>query len=651
MDSTEESRRKKLPGWAPIVIILVVAWMHGLIYIWLMPPWQHYDEQNHFEYAWLVANWKKIPHTGDSDPVLSRQVLDSMWNNGFFGDPINKPDIQADQPITVPGFPQFDDPPLYYIITAVPLMLTSSQSVEVQLYAGRFVSLCMLLLTVLAAWGIAREITPENSPLRWVLPLTLALFPSFVDLMTAINNDAGGIALFSMFLWASVRLIQRGFNWLTFLWATAMAALTFFTRNTAMPAIIFLPLVLLLSLIKGRGRWLVWVAVVVGSVALLGFLLQRGDAALWYRSTSQDGFTREENSSAVLGSHVIKLDTSAPVTPGWMTPLFQPITSWEPRIDLGNNLTMGLWMWADRPVEAHLPALYINDQPIYTKPVQLETTPKFFAYPVPLPATPRIRMWVNLEQPYQVMQKGATLYYDGVVLARGKRSLEEPPIFDDAGGTRGTWQGESFKNLIRNGSAEAAGLRIRPAIDQLGTRLLPDNIRLSFLLTSFLDYSKFQKLMGLTWQRLFRTFWGSFGWGNVQLIGSKPYRLVGVLTLLGALGYILWLIQMMRTKRREIPVHSILLFAATILFVWFVTVNRGLIYFSKPKILLPVARYTFPTLIPVLYFLVTGWVAILYGIAKPLRIKTIIPDIFYIAMLLVFDVYAIVSIYQFYSIS
>jgi hypothetical protein len=79
------------------------------------------------------------------------------------------------------------------------------------------------------------------------------------------------------------------------------------------------------------------------------------------------------------------------------------------------------------------------------------------------------------------------------------------------------------------------------------------------------------------------------------------------------------------------------------------TINRGLIYFSKPKLFIPVARYAFPTLIPVLYFLVSGWLALLFGAAKGLRLSKAVPATAYIAILLAFDVLAIVSIYQYFN--
>ncbi len=105
MEQVEDQPRRKIPGWATIVIILVVAALHGIIYIRLLPPWQHYDEPNHFEYAWLIANWKRLPQVGENDITLNRQLFDLMWASGFYGDPVNKPDIPVGDPVTLGLFP------------------------------------------------------------------------------------------------------------------------------------------------------------------------------------------------------------------------------------------------------------------------------------------------------------------------------------------------------------------------------------------------------------------------------------------------------------------------------------------------------------------------------------------------------------------
>ena len=54
-----------LPGWLGrhrlLLALLVLALLRGLVYLALLPPWQHYDEPTHFEYVQLIAERKKLP--------------------------------------------------------------------------------------------------------------------------------------------------------------------------------------------------------------------------------------------------------------------------------------------------------------------------------------------------------------------------------------------------------------------------------------------------------------------------------------------------------------------------------------------------------------------------------------------------------------
>jgi hypothetical protein len=57
--------------------ILAIGLVHALLYVYLVPPWQHYDEPNHFEIVWLTAKLGRHPKEEDIDPQLSRSVVQS----------------------------------------------------------------------------------------------------------------------------------------------------------------------------------------------------------------------------------------------------------------------------------------------------------------------------------------------------------------------------------------------------------------------------------------------------------------------------------------------------------------------------------------------------------------------------------------------
>ena len=65
-------------------LILLLAVLHGLLYVFLMPPWQHYDEPNHFERVWLQAALGRSPQKEDQDSQFNHTVMESMVRTNFF---------------------------------------------------------------------------------------------------------------------------------------------------------------------------------------------------------------------------------------------------------------------------------------------------------------------------------------------------------------------------------------------------------------------------------------------------------------------------------------------------------------------------------------------------------------------------------------
>ena len=590
-----------------LAFALLLGLLHGLVYVFLVPPWQHYDEPNHFEYAWLEAYRPDLPRPG-RDPYMHRLVLASMLEHDFFEGMGFEPDLSLpDDLISIGGFSQLDEPRLYYWLVSLPLRLLPPDKISAQLYTGRLVSLLMFLLSILAIWGVARQVTQRGSHLRWMAPVTMALLPSFVNSMTAVNNDAIAVASFSFFIWGSVKLIQKGFTLPLFFGTVSAGVLCFYTKSTAFVALPLLPIAVLLSLLHPKFvvlrsyRWLAWGLLFCGALSGLASLLSWGDAAVWYRSTAQAGPVRIASREAVLGEHVLRLETQAAVTPSWFVPLFQPLP-----VESGSELsdqrvTLGAWIWASHPIEVQTPGLHAGSQSYYDT-VLLSTQPAFYALQVDLPKD-TTRVWVSLDPGAAPRAAGAIVYYDGLVLTQGARPLQVPPQFATVEGQSGEWGGLPFVNYLRNGSAERSSLRFQPWADDLGARFLPDHARPSLFLTFLSDWRTTMWILELSAARLLRTFWGTFGWGHIPLIGHKPYRLLAVFTLAALFGVFfgLWRV------RRRLPWSLLLWLGLALSWIYASTLLRGAIYIAVPRIYLPVARYLFPAIIPTLLLLCLGW--------------------------------------------
>ena len=69
-----------------LALCLLAGLLMGVFFIFLLPPWQHYDEPKHFEHVWLAANLDRLPGPEDRDEELNRQVMASMGLYRFYGD-------------------------------------------------------------------------------------------------------------------------------------------------------------------------------------------------------------------------------------------------------------------------------------------------------------------------------------------------------------------------------------------------------------------------------------------------------------------------------------------------------------------------------------------------------------------------------------
>jgi hypothetical protein len=244
------------PGPSPerrwLAVVLLVGLLHGLVYVLIVPPWQHYEEPTHFEYSWMILTRRSIPDLGAYDNAIRRELAISMADHGFFRHlgPIPNLDAPASEPIWI-GQGQADTAPLFHIIMAVPLSLFANAGVTTQLYAVRLTCLGLYILLLWIAYLLVAELTPPGHSLRWAVPLGLALLPPLTDIMTAYNDDAGAIFFFSLFLLAAVRLLRRGPSPWRILAVLGLAGLCALTKTTGLIAV---PLALAAGALAVLGR-------------------------------------------------------------------------------------------------------------------------------------------------------------------------------------------------------------------------------------------------------------------------------------------------------------------------------------------------------------------------------------------------------------
>jgi hypothetical protein len=227
----------------------------------------------------------------------------------------------------------------------------------------------------------------------------------------------------------------------------------------------------------------------------------------------------------------------------------------------------------------------------------------------------------------------------------GEMPLIKIPLFDDQNEETGMWENERFVNLIRNPSAEDSWMWIRPWVDTLGKKVLPDANSPSIILYSLSDFRALNRSIFYINLRIFRTFWAKFGWDHVPLIGYSPYRDLAVFTIIGLVGAVIGIWR----KRSTLNLSVVLFLLLVILIVWIQTISRSSNYFIQLRpIYIPVARYIYPVIVPVMLFLNIGWLEILRFIKRLFRLPDIAVAGVYVLLFVILNIWSIYSIAKYY---
>ena len=558
--------------------VVGTALLVGGVYVVLLPPWQHYDEPAHFEYAWMLANHSLRPTPHDIPAELAAIGGEARALGHL------------------PG---------YHLIVSLPLRLVSGLDFISQLYVGRMVSLVLFALTAAIAVAIMRELTRPGAALRWSVPLALVLLPPFADLMTGVNNDVGAVAAFTLFLWGAVRTIIRGVTWWRFGWVAATAVICVLMKNTAAPALLFGPLALLLAIWQQRGwrwRWLV-AAAATPLLIVIPLTVQWDDPAYWYRWGSARDTARIEQTDAPFGRHVLQVEGR----PDWGPQgLSSPLFSTDARRLGGGTVTVGAWVWASRPAVIPAPGIMYDRGDfvvvVETPPMSVTTTPTFTAWNVAVPpSTGSLHFMLSAAMPADA--EPITIYADGMILAAGRYPPDVVPQFADPAGQHGVWGNQPFTNLIRNSWAEDPGPRLRDEIEQASYYYLRRSPS-QFLMALF-DIERTAPVIVLEvipWM-IFALF-GAYAWSQIRLEGAWWPWLFGIFVSGALVGSVRWWIgaAVRQAGAQRVALGFLALVGAAI---WANAVLRLLpLLRTEP---LPFPRYAFPVILVTLVALVGGW--------------------------------------------
>jgi hypothetical protein len=388
---------------------------------------------------------------------MRREVAASMIEHGFFENLDFRPNLLSQtEPVWI-GISQLSDQPLYYWIAALPLRILKYTEVTTQLYAARLVSVVFFLGILAAGMGLVQEITGRaESPLVWLVPLTVALIPGVQDIMSAVNNDVGAAFFFTLFLWGSARLVRRGPRGMELVWVAAAAAACYFTKPTVYAALFLLPVVLLFSIFRQKRARIAWVIALAGGLVLLVGVTGWGDAAAWTSDKPQAGQNRTQISSDQDQSYALVMKLS-PTYPRNI--LLQALSLDQRNALKGDLVTLAGWAWSDRSALVEVGLNSRNGVQII-QPLTTTKEKQYFIAQLDVPEAIDYP-WLELRAWLAEGERDVQVYFTDLVLLTGEISREEVRELSSLQGRPGVRPGGHSKmdypTLQQSGAGSACG--------------------------------------------------------------------------------------------------------------------------------------------------------------------------------------------------
>ena len=588
-----------------LLALCALAFLRGLLYAVLIPPWEHYDEPTHFEYAALIARSGGLPPPETTDPALRYAIARSMDAFSTWGPGVGAYNPRA--PLPNIGVSQTGHQPLYYLLASLPVGLALGAPVEVQLYAARAFSVLLMVLTLLLAAALLRLALPRAPALRLVVLSVMALTPSFGALMSAVSNDVltslAGVAL----LLIGALVLRSGWGWRAALLTLFGLALPFVVKRTIF-TMAFLPLLALVMVAPPVARRWLWRGAGMALVALVAVVLLGPWGGSYWVNPSDGRLPATVAGGAFDGQRALLL-RGGQVGDG--QGIGQPLSGPAVFSLRGKLITSGVWARALHGQAQVLPPTLGGAKQVgEAAPITLDEHWRFIR------GVARVSPEANyLELRLAPPVGSGEVLYDAAVVAQGAFDASANPTL--AGADAVTWGDKQARNWVRNPSLEqqVPAIPLPSSLFLAVRRSLPmgdiDQALSTMGDTQFLGaiYPEF-----LPW--LVHTFWLTTGRGlSVEPFGVWS-QVVLALTLLAGLGWGLrggtLLLARWRPALAPAPdgadgrVMALVWAGAAI--VWATAILRVHLQPPDPSPLpyLPVGRYAFAGFLPTVLLLAMG---------------------------------------------
>ncbi|HVU15180.1 MAG TPA: glycosyltransferase family 39 protein [Phototrophicaceae bacterium] len=175
-----------------LVLLIVIYFIVGVLYVVRTPAWQAPDEPAHYNYVAQVVNNGCCPvlEVGDWNSAY----LDSLKAARF------APDLLGEL-ATV----QYENhqPPLYYLIEAVIFRLSSGSLIALRLF-----SLILGAGVVASAYLVGAELLPDQPQIALGAAALVAFVPQHLAMLAAVDNDSLAELIVGLTLWLTIRYLK-----------------------------------------------------------------------------------------------------------------------------------------------------------------------------------------------------------------------------------------------------------------------------------------------------------------------------------------------------------------------------------------------------------------------------------------------------------
>lgn len=619
-------------------LIIILGFIHSITYLVIIPPWQHYDEPSHM--VRIIAYARNLdPDKLPDTQSIRREIASSMLKHNFWAGTSQSINLLVENSPVWIGVSQTNDPQLYYLLLGTLLKPIGYVDILILLYLARIASVILYIATISISYKTISLLFPSKPLIPIFSSLLLAGLPSYVDIMTSVNNDVLAIFSFSLFLLFCTQTILKGKSVTSILGLVLTALLCILTKSTVYAAIFLAPLALFVTIQNPKIKRGIAIGAFLSLLAVLIPTFSWIDLSQWMRVNIQTNHGRVKSQDAIHGKYVFQIEKNENNNPSF----FQIINLSAGPNKINNEvitLTLGGWIWGDKNDQI-APISLSDGKTFYSNKIKIDNQPALFAFPITFPASTK-EVRVSLRVPKN--SASTRIFMDGLFLVYGNHApmTTQKVFLDDTNHV--TIGDQILTNLIQNPSAEHGSLCINPTIEQKIQQYIPVHLSLTYM--SIRELPKNMWYLELTTRNLVETFWGKFGWGHIPFSFTLIYPILGTVTFIGIIAGFLQVRNFVKPQQ-----DVLVFFIVSTIIIWSNVYLRGLTstITSIDKNYIPPARYAYPVVIPTILFMVLGWARI----SQLLRINTtnakrLLHSIVIMAILIL-DIYAVYSILQYYT--